>query len=138
MTDQTAAQITGILNVAIPVSDHDRSIAFYTRILGFETHRDATFGPGQRWVEVAPPGSATTIALAPPGDRPTGIDTGIRLGTPDADGTHAELAAQGVDVDAGVLRYGTGVPPMFSFRDPDGNTLYMVEHRAAPGGPPAV
>ena len=130
MSDQTALGITGILNVAIPVSDHDRSIAFYTAILGLEKRRDAPFGPGMRWVEVGAPGSATTIALAPPGGRAIGIDTGIRLGTPDADAVHSQLAAQGVDVDADVLRFGPGVPPMFFFRDPDGNTLVMVEDHA--------
>ncbi len=131
MTDKTALQITGILNVAIPVSDHDSSIDFYVGTLGFEKRRDVPFGPGMRWVEVAAPGSVTTIALAPPHDRPTGIDTGIRLGTPDADAIHAQLAAQGVDVDAEVMRFGPGVPPMFFFRDPDGNTLVMVEDHAS-------
>ncbi len=127
MAERTAPKIAGILNVAIPVSDHDRSIEFYTGTLGFEKRRDVPFGPGMRWVEVAPPGSVTTIALAPPHGRPTGIDTGIRLGTHDADAVHAELAGQGVDVDAEVMRFGAGVPPMFFFRDPDGNTLVMVE-----------
>jgi hypothetical protein len=29
-----------------------------------------------------------------------------------------------------VLRF-PGVPPMFSFRDPDGNTLYVVEQQGS-------
>ncbi len=131
MTEKTALQITGILNVAIPVSDHDRSIEFYTGTLGFEKRRDAPFGPGMRWVEVAAPRSVTTIALARPHGRATGIDTGIRLGTPDVDAIHADLAKRGVDVDAEVMRFGAGVPPMFFFRDPDGNTLVMVEDTAS-------
>jgi hypothetical protein len=32
-----------------------------------------------------------------------------------------------VDVDAEVARMGAPVPPMFCFRDPDGNTLLIVE-----------
>ncbi|MDQ2959732.1 MAG: VOC family protein [Candidatus Dormibacteraeota bacterium] len=126
MTEQTALKISGILNVAIPVSDHERAIEFYVGTLGFEKRRDAPFGSGMRWVEVAAPGSVTTIALAPPHGRATGIDTGIRLGTADVDAIHADLAGRGVDVDA-VMRFGAGVPPMFFFRDPDGNTLVMVE-----------
>ena len=55
-----------------------------------------------------------------------GVDTGVRFTTEDADADHAALAAAGVDVDAEVLHF-PGVPPMFSFRDPDGNTLYLVE-----------
>ena len=54
------------------------------------------------------------------------MDTGIRLTTDDAAADHAALAAKDVDVDAEILRY-PGVPPMFSLRDPDGNTLYVVE-----------
>ena len=40
---------------------------------------------------------------------------------------HAELKAAGVDVDAEVSRYGDPVPPMFWFRDPENNTLMIVE-----------
>jgi len=125
MTEQSASTLTGILNVAVPVTDHDRAVRFYTETLGFEIRRDATFGPGMRWVEVAPPGATTTVALAPAGGRPVGVNTGIRLSTHDAEKTYEELRAQGVDVDADILRV-PGVPPMFSFRDPDGNTLFAV------------
>jgi len=122
---QTAGQIRQIGTVAIPVADADRSIAFYTGTLGFEKRRDVPFGQGLRWVEVAPAGATTTIALAPPGTLSTGVDTGIRLTTAGAKATHERLQQAGADVDE-ILRY-PGVPPMFSFRDPDGNTLYMVE-----------
>jgi len=76
---------------------------------------------------VAAPGSVTTIALAPSHGRATGVDTGIRLGTPDVAAVHADLAARGIDVDAEVMQFGAGVPPMFFLRDPDGNTLVIVE-----------
>ena len=66
-------------------------IDFYVGTLGFEIRRELPFGPGLRWVEVAPPGSVTTIALAPPRLRwQAGVDTGFRLGTPDAAATHAD------------------------------------------------
>jgi len=45
----------------------------------------------------------------------------------DAGADHAELTARGVDADAEVMRMGGPVPPMFSFRDPDGNRLVVVE-----------
>jgi hypothetical protein len=54
------------------------------------------------------------------------VDTGIRFSTADAAADHAHLRAAGVDVDPEVLRY-PGVPPMFTFRDADGNTLVVVE-----------
>ena len=130
MAEKSATTLTGILNVAVPVTDHDRAARFYTETLGFEIRRDATFGPGMRWVEVAPPGATTTVALAPPGGRPVGVDTGIRLRTQDAEQLHEQLRAQDVDVDADILRV-PGVPPMFSFRDVDGNTLFAVETESA-------
>ena len=35
--------------------------------------------------------------------------------------------AAGVDADDAVIRMGEYVPPMFTFRDPDGNRFRMVE-----------
>jgi catechol 2,3-dioxygenase-like lactoylglutathione lyase family enzyme len=118
--------ITHVGTVAVPAADQERSLAFYTDVLGFETVRDVPFGPGQRWIEVAPPGGGTTIAIPPRGDASVGVDTGIRFATDDAAADHAALRGSGVDVDAEILRY-PGVPPMFTLRDPDGNTLYVVE-----------
>ena len=123
---QRTTSITQVRTIAVPTTDQERSLAFYTDVLGFEKTLDAPFGPGQRWIEVTPPGGGTTIALPPLGDAATGIDTGIRLETSDAQADHAALKAAGANVDADVLRY-PGVPPMFTFRDPDGNTLYVVE-----------
>ena len=82
------------------------------------------FGNGYRWVEVAPADAATTIAIVPPPPgKPTGnVETGIALHTDDIDAVHADLKARGVDVDEEVSRMGDPVPPMFWFRDPDGNT----------------
>jgi predicted enzyme related to lactoylglutathione lyase len=128
MSDQASIQISGIGTVGVPVSDPDRALEFYARTLGFETRMDAEFGGGMRWIEVAPAGAATSVALTPPGPsgQAGGVDTGIRLSTSDADADHAAMSARGVDVDPEVMRW-EGVPPMFSFRDPDGNILYVVE-----------
>lgn len=119
-------RITELANVAVPVTDQERAVGFYVGTLGFEVRIDAEFGEGQRWIEVAPAGATTTIAIPPNGGVPTGVDTGIRLRTDSAADDHAALAAAGVDVDAEIMQW-PGVPPMFSLRDPDGNTLYIVE-----------
>ena len=58
-------------------------------------------------------------------DLPTGIDTGIRLVAPDAKAAHAELLKLGLPV--GELLDSPTAPLMFSFRDPDGNRLYVTE-----------
>jgi catechol 2,3-dioxygenase-like lactoylglutathione lyase family enzyme len=124
---KTATGIAGISLVIIPSTDQDRSIEFYVDSLGFEKRTDVAFGDKYRWVEVYPPSGTTGIALAPPrpGD-PTAVQTGITLTTDDVDVTHAELRSRGVDVDAEVSRMEDPVPPMFWFRDPDGNSLLVV------------
>lgn len=122
----TRTHITDVHTIAVPVSDQERALDFYVRALGFEKRLDAAFGPGQRWIEVGPAGSNATIALppAPPGTA-FGIDTGIRLESDDVEADHRSLGDRGVDVGE-VLRFGPGVPPMFTFRDADGNLLYVV------------
>jgi len=113
--------ITRIGTVIVPVADQDRALEFYVGTLGFEVRLDGSFGDGERWLEVAPPGAATTLALVSAG----GIQ--VSLATADADADHAALRGAGVDTDDAVLQMGEGVPPMFTFRDPDGNRLYVVE-----------
>jgi lactoylglutathione lyase len=121
--------ITDVRTIGVPVKDQERAIAFYTDTLGFEKRLDAQMGPTTRWVEVAPPGADTSIALtaAEPGAK-VGVDTGIRFTVPDAAGERASMEGSGVAVGE-LLRTG-GVPPMFSFDDPDGNRFYIVEEMA--------
>ena len=115
--------------VAVPVTDQDGAIAFYTEKLGFSVAADIDAG-GYRWVEVAPPDGGTTLAIVPPPEGgPTGIDTNVILTTDDIDEAHAELRNRGVDVDDEVSRMGGPVPPMFWFRDPEGNKLLIVENQ---------
>jgi catechol 2,3-dioxygenase-like lactoylglutathione lyase family enzyme len=124
----TSTRITQVGTVMVPVSDQDRAIAFYTDKLGFELRADIPFGDGDRWVEVAPAGAATTIALVPPREgEAVGIETRVGFSTGDADADHASLRAAGVDVDAEVMRMGDPVPPMLFFRDLDGNKFMVVE-----------
>lgn len=125
---QSSAGITDVGRVIVPVADQDRALEFYVGTLGFEKRADIPYGDRERWVEVAPSASATAIALVPPrAGEHAGVDTRISLTSENADATHAELRAQGVDVDADIMRIGAPVPPMFSFRDQDGNTLLVVE-----------
>jgi predicted enzyme related to lactoylglutathione lyase len=118
--------ITTIRTVAIPAGDQDRTTAFFIEQLGFELGMDAELTEGFRWIEVAPPGSDVSVAIVTSSDSyPTGVDTGIRFVTTDAEAEHASMKEQGVDVDD-ILRW-PGVPAMFSFRDIDGNTFYLAE-----------
>jgi catechol 2,3-dioxygenase-like lactoylglutathione lyase family enzyme len=122
---KTKTLITQVGTIGVPVADQDRALAFYIEKLGFEKRMDAPYGKGERWIEVAPPGAVTTIALVRAREgAPAGIDTQVRFATKDAEADHAALRARGVDADAEVMRYPV---PMFVFRDADGNRLIIVE-----------
>ena len=114
--------------VSVPVSDQDRAKAFYVDTLGFELRRDNPMGPGQRWVEVAPPGAATSLTLVtwfptmPPGSL-----KGLVLATDDVDRAVAELQERGVRfvdplTDSPWGRWAT-------FDDPDGNGWVLQQSR---------
>jgi catechol 2,3-dioxygenase-like lactoylglutathione lyase family enzyme len=121
------AGIKEVGRVMVPVSDQDRAIEFYVDKLGFEKRADTPYGDGDRWVEVAPPGSAAALALVHPREgESAGGDSRIALSTDDVDSVHAGLKDSGVDVDD-VMRMGDPVPPMFFFRDQDGNSLLIVQ-----------
>jgi catechol 2,3-dioxygenase-like lactoylglutathione lyase family enzyme len=128
---ETTTHVTQIGTVMIPVSDQDHAIDFYVEKLGFEKRADVPFGNGERWVEVAPHGAATTIALVlPRADHPEdgpGIQSRVGFSSQDVDADHAELRSRGVDVDEQVMKMGGPVPPMFFFRDQDGNNLLIVQ-----------
>jgi catechol 2,3-dioxygenase-like lactoylglutathione lyase family enzyme len=113
--------ISRIGTVVVPVADQDRALEFYVGTLGFEVRVDGTFGGDRRWLEVAPPGAATSLALV------AADALEVSLATSDAAADHAALLAAGADADAELTFMGPGVPPMFTFRDPDGNRLRVVE-----------
>ncbi|HZC40011.1 MAG TPA: VOC family protein [Streptosporangiaceae bacterium] len=122
----SSTRIGDVRTIGIPVSDQDRALEFYRGRLGFEKRLDTPMPDGGRWIEVAPPGAATTIALVPASEGlPAGVETGIRFTTSDAEADHAHLSGQGVDT--GELLRWPGVPPMFAFHDQDRNGLVVVE-----------
>jgi lactoylglutathione lyase len=121
--------ITDVRTIGVNVSDQDRALAFFTDTLGFEKRLDAPISPTMRWIEVAPPGAGTSIALnATEETQDIGTDTGIRFTVPDAAAERASMEARGVAV--GELLRWDEVPPMFAFDDPDGNRFYIVEEMA--------
>ena len=122
---------TSVSNIGVAmfaVADQDSALEFYTGKLGFEVRGDTRFGENDemRWLEVAPPGSTARLALNPPmGGEPGGSSIGVE--TADVLGEHARLTAiGGVDLDPEPMRT-PGAPLMFMLRDPDGNTVVVVE-----------
>ena len=117
--------ITGVITVAVPVSDQDVAVKMFQR-LGLQVRLDAQLQPGFRWIEMGLPGGGATISLVRTGsDLPAGIDTGIRLATADAHAAHR--AVRDLGLDAGDLLDWDTAPLMFSFADADGNRFYVTE-----------
>lgn len=116
--------ITHVQVLSVPVTDQDRALDFYRDTLGFELVNDSPMGPDQRWVHVAPKGSATGLTLVTwfP-TMPAGSLKGLVLQTPDIDGEAERLRAAGVEVtgpeDAPWGRFAT-------FDDPDGNGIVLT------------
>jgi lactoylglutathione lyase len=127
MGEQSGINISRVRTIGVPVTDQERALKFYLGTLGFTTRIDVTLGAGLRWIEVAPHESdGTSLALLhATKEAPSGVETGIRLMTQDADAADAAMRSRGVDVDE-VLRW-PDAPPMFAFRDQDGNGLEIVE-----------
>ena len=132
--------------VVIPVSDVDRTKAFYQG-LGWRLDADFATGPDFRVVQLTPPGSAcavifgTGVTSAAPGSA-----EGLQLVTGDIEAARAELAGHGVDVSevfhdvggvfhhAGTTGRAAGPAPerqtygsWVSFADPDGNSWFVQE-----------
>jgi len=121
--------ITDVRTIGVNVTDQDAAVRFYVDTLGFEKRLDAPISPTMRWIEVAPPGATTTIALnAVDGPTSGGTDTGIRFAVPDAEAARDAMRDRGVQV-GDLLRW-DGVPPMYTFDDPDGNRFYVVEEQS--------
>jgi catechol 2,3-dioxygenase-like lactoylglutathione lyase family enzyme len=127
MADQPRMRVA---TVFLPVADQDRSLAFFRDQFGFDVRSDTTYGEGNRWIEVAPPGSSTVIALNGPSDQREGFEPGsmapFSFDTDDLDRAMEVLAGRGVDFDE-PMRLPPPVPPMVYFRDPDGNRMLLVQ-----------
>ena len=111
--------ITSFEIVSVPVSDQARAKAFYRDTLGFELIREADMGPQGKWIQLAPKGCATTIALVTWYDsmKPGGLQ-GVMLNVTDIDKDHRDLTARGLSLSA-IDQQPWGRFAMF--KDPDGN-----------------
>jgi catechol 2,3-dioxygenase-like lactoylglutathione lyase family enzyme len=126
-----------LTTVIVPVSDQETALAFYLERLGLQKVSDFTYETGERWLEVAPQGSAVGLTLveARP-ERPAGIETGIVFACHDIQGALGALRAAGVKADPQLLPKGVvtwwagaplaGQPDQFRVFDPDGNSLLIV------------
>jgi predicted enzyme related to lactoylglutathione lyase len=111
--------------VAMPVTDVDRAIAFYTEKVGYNLDFDHRVSDEVRFVQITPPGSACSIVMGKGiTEMPAGTQKGLQVVISDADIAHAELTARGVEVSAiESMPWGRFV----FFADPDGNTWSLQE-----------
>lgn len=122
-------KVTGTDFVFLPISDFDRSEAFYSGVLGLECskrYRNAIggeFETGSLTIQVVDT-AKIGLDIAPS----TGA---IALHVDDVEEARAELASKGVEFGAETLD--SGVCFQAYFKDPDGNAL-ILHHRYAPPG----
>lgn len=111
--------------LAVPVTDLDRSKAFYEK-LGFVTDHDQTVDENLRFIQLTPPGSKCSIALDKNlgGSMQPGSLEGVQCVVDDADAALAQLTAAGVEA-RGVEEFPWG--RFVFFTDPDGNGWALQE-----------
>jgi catechol 2,3-dioxygenase-like lactoylglutathione lyase family enzyme len=126
----TGQPIRCVATVFLPVTDQERSLAFFRDQLGFDVHSDTDYGEGIRWIEVVPPGSTTVIALSGPSDWSPGDKAGDRapfsFHTDDLDAAVITLSERGVRFDD-PIRLPSPAPSMAYFYDPDGNKMLLIQ-----------
>jgi catechol 2,3-dioxygenase-like lactoylglutathione lyase family enzyme len=118
--------------VVLPVSDLDRSIAFYRDQVGFVLDHDTT-NEHMHVAQLTPPGSGCSIVI---GDLPSqnqmapGSMRALQLVVADAAAARAELLERGVECsDVTVFDERDG-STFFGFSDPDGNTWSVQQIKA--------
>ena len=128
--------------VVVPVSDIDRSKAFYADQLGFNVDHDTVINEDIRIVQLTPPGSGCSVVIgkgAVP-DMPPGSLKGLQLVVADINAAHKELVERGVAV-SDVQKVGENPRPVpdpldnvgfIFFADPDGNSwaVQQISSRA--------
>lgn len=124
--------------VQVPVSDVDRSKAFYAENAGFILDRDHQVSDDVRVVQLTPPGSGCAIVVGTGlSDMEPGCVQGLQLVVADMDAARTALVERGVDVSE-IQVLGRPGRPGFrfaSFRDPDGNGWILQEERPFEPGP---
>ncbi len=117
--------------VIVPVSDVDRSKAFYADQLGFNVDHDTVISDDARIVQLTPPGSGCSVVIgkgAVP-DMPPGSLKGLQLVVADLHKARAQLVERGVEVTE-IQVLGENPRPVDDpldnvgfvfFTDPDGN-----------------
>ena len=125
--------------VVVPVSDIDRSIAFYRDQVGFHLDHD-TQNEHMHVVQLTPPGSGCSIVIGDlPGqtDMAPGSLRGLQLVVADAATAREELLGRGVEASEIQVFDERDGGTFFGFADPDGNT-WAVQQLKVRGEKPLI
>jgi catechol 2,3-dioxygenase-like lactoylglutathione lyase family enzyme len=118
--------------VVLPVSDIDRSVAFYRDKLGFDLDHD-TRTEHMHVVQLTPPGSGCSIVI---GDLPSqnemapGSMRGLQLVVADAAAARQQLLDREVDASEITVFDERDGGTFFGFTDPDGNSWAVQQIKA--------
>ena len=125
--------------VILPVSDIDRSVAFYRDLVGFDLDHD-TKNEQMHVVQLTPPGSGCSIVF---GDLPAqremapGSIKGLQLCVADAQAARDGLVGRGVECSEVMVFSPDDGGTFFGFADPDGNT-WAVQQLKVRGEKPLI
>ena len=117
--------------VVLPVSDIDRSIAFYRDQVGFDLDHD-TSNEHMHVVQLTPRGSGCSIVfgdLPPQRQMEPGSMKALQLCVADARAARDELVSRGVECSEVASFDDRDGGTFFGFADPDGNTWAVQELR---------
>ena len=117
--------ITRVKFVAIPITDQERALKFYTEKVGFTLRTDQASGEGMRWIELEPPGGETRVVLFTADSHRLliGTPSNITFGTGDVQRTYNEMKERGVEFTGPPTEQPWGT--FAQFRDPDGNSFIL-------------
>ena len=125
--------ITGPHHITVLVRDQEHALHFYVDILGFEKIADDSFGPGMRWLVVAPKGQTQpqivlNKAFDPEMETRIGKLSGWVFHTADCQATYADLEAKGVKFTEKPTLHIWGVQALFE--DLYGNQFVLLQPAA--------
>ncbi len=109
--------------VGVPTRDQEKSLVFWTEIMGFMILTDRPVG-GKRWIELTIPGAQTGLLLFTPEGHEDRVGTFFNgsFGCDDVPYEYDRLLTKGVKF-LGPPR-NTPFPHVY-FQDPDGNTFFL-------------
>lgn len=118
--------VTKINFQAIPVTDQDRALKFYTENLGFSVHTDAPYGEDWRWIFLSLPGAQTKLQFASASDMSVNGKPALCLVCDNVDEEAAKLNANGVEITGGPddAPWQAGVRWLM-IRDSEGNLVLL-------------